>query len=274
MSTPPPVPRDRLHANLAGVHARIAAAAERAGRSPDAVRLIAVTKTVGPATLADLQRLGQCDFGESRVQLARDKQTALAATLPPADLATLRWHLIGPLQANKVNLALKLFDTLHAVDSDALAAALSQRLQAARVGEVRTRFTAASAATSAVTSVGAPPPPPKLRRDPAPLPVFLEVNVSGEATKRGVTVAAARDLAPRIAAHPRLRLIGLMTMAPFDAPPAILHHVFGTLRSLRDELQAATVPTCTELSMGMSDDFETAIEEGATQVRVGRALFL
>lgn len=256
------VPAARLAANLQQVRERIAAATRRGGRAAGAVRLIAVTKTVAAEQIAELYRAGQIEFGESRVQVARDKQTELAGLLPKPALDAMQWHLIGPLQTNKVNLALKLFDCLHGVDSLALAEALGKRVLSAPAGDCRARIEAAAGVE--VQKGGAPSWPR--------IPVYLEVNVSGEASKRGVSVAAARDLAPKIAARPGLILAGLMTMAPYEAAEAELRRIFSTLRILRDELQSGATPSCRELSMGMSDDFETAIEEGATLVRVGRAL--
>lgn len=244
-------PVKQLRANLDCIRTRMAAAAARAGRRPEDVRLVAVTKTAEAADVAELVRAGQTDFGESRVQVMRDKLAALAALVPQAALDAVHWHLIGSLQKNKVAMALKLFHQIHSVDSLDLAEAIGRRMQSAPADEVRT--------PSRVAAISR-------------MPVYLEVNVAGEASKRGVTVEQARELAPRIAGVSGLELRGLMTMAPYEAPEATLRKIFSTMRNLRDALETM-LPECRDLSMGMTDDFEIAIEEGATHVRVGRALF-
>ncbi|NWF80693.1 MAG: YggS family pyridoxal phosphate-dependent enzyme [Chloroflexi bacterium] len=230
---------------LQAVHARIAQAALRAGRDPATITLVAVTKTHAPALIAEAIAAGVHDLGENRVQEAAAKIAVLAAAHPG-----LRWHLIGHLQRNKARLAAELFAMIHSVDSLRLAEALSRHVD---VGAGR-------------------------------LPILLQVNVSGEASKEGFDlpggVANQADLAAllpeveRILALPGLEVRGLMTIAPIVADQAQARPVFRALRELRDEL-ARRFPQANwaELSMGMTDDFEAAIAEGATIVRVGRAIF-
>jgi PLP dependent protein len=218
------------------VRTRIAAAAARSGRSPQDVLVVAVTKTVPPPALRDAFALGFTTFGENRVQEARDKRAALA------DLPA-HWELIGSLQTNKVVRAVELFERIQSVDSLHLAAEVDRR--AGQRGLV--------------------------------LPVLLEVSVAGEASKSGFAVDDLRTVAHQLLALPHLLLQGLMTVAPMVERADEVRPVFRRLRDLRDELRER-VPIGAdggwrELSMGMSDDFEVAIEEGATIVRIGRALF-
>lgn len=217
--------------NLQRVQDRMAAAAARAGRRADDVRLIAVTKTLPAEAVLEAYAAGQRLFGENRVQ-------ELAAKAPrlPADC---QWHLIGHLQANKVRHALPHAAWLHALDS----LELIQRTDRIAGEEGRRPV------------------------------VLLEVNVSGEATKFGAAPGTVPALAEAALRSPHLELRGLMTMAPYGASEAELHRVFGGLRGLRDRLAAALGAPLPELSMGMSGDFEAAIAEGATLVRVGTAIF-
>jgi pyridoxal phosphate enzyme (YggS family) len=231
-----------LEANLQSVQERISAAVERAGRSPDAITLVAVTKTQSPAMIQAAYELGLRHFGENRVEEAEAKVGGL-----PADIT---WHMIGHIQSRKAKRVVPLFDVIHSVDSLKLAQRLD-RLCADRA---------------------------------VPLPVLLECNVSGEASKYGFQADGwSEDAALRkrllstvgdIAALPRLQVQGLMTMAPIVADPEHVRPVFAQLRWLRDELaEAYPGSDWHHLSMGMTDDFEVAIEEGATIVRVGRAIF-
>jgi PLP dependent protein len=222
-----------LAANIRGVRARVAAAAERAGRSADDVLIVAVSKTVEAERIRLAYELGLKTFGENRVQEARAKSAELRLPL-------LRWELIGHLQTNKVARAVELFSRIQSVDTPRLAEALEQR--AAHLGRA--------------------------------LPVLLEVNAAGEATKYGLSLEDVPAAARAIAALPHLRPEGLMTVAPQAHDPEALRPVFRALRALRDRLRAE-VPEADwrHLSMGMSDDFEVAIEEGATIVRIGRAIF-
>jgi len=230
--------------NIAAVRERIASAATRAGRSADDITLIAVTKTHTAATVGEALAAGVRDCGENRVQEAEAK----IPLLPDAA----RWHLIGNLQRNKARRAAALFDMVHSIDSLRLAEALNRAVQ-----EDASR-----------------------RR----LAVLLEINVAGEASKAGfrlsnaadshAAVAELREVVANIAALPNLEVRGLMTVAPFVDDPEQVRWVFAALRRLRDELQHELAGIeLAQLSMGMSDDFEVAIEEGATMVRIGRAIF-
>jgi PLP dependent protein len=230
--TPEPLMTTRIAANLAAVHARITEAAERAGRNPTTVTLIAVSKTMPPESIRAAYAAGARHFGENRVQEAVGKIPALA--LPDA-----QWEMIGTLQRNKVRTALAVFTRIHSVTGSELAREID------RVAGEHGRI----------------------------VPVLVQVNVAGEASKQGITVADALPLARIISALPHLRGVGLMTVAPIAADPAEVRPIFRRLRELRDTLLAEVGPTWRELSMGMTDDFTAAIAEGATLVRVGRAIF-
>ncbi len=221
---------------LTSVHERIARACRRTGRSPSRVALLAVTKTVPAQAVREAIAAGIADIGESRVQEARDKQAELAD-------AVVRWHLIGHLQRNKAATAARLFDAVHSLDSAELAADLN----AARASG------------------------PKSQR----LEVFIQVALAGEAQKFGCSPEAALKLAEKIPDWPHLRLVGLMTIPPYQDDPEAARPVFKLLYQLRAEAGKRTgmAPTALKLSMGMSHDFEVAIEEGADIVRVGTALF-
>jgi pyridoxal phosphate enzyme (YggS family) len=212
-------------ANVRQVRERIARACERAGRSPEEVTLIAVTKGFPAAAAAEAVAAGVRDLGENRVQEAEGKIDALAVMGVDAT-----WHLIGHLQTNKAKTAVRRFAIIHSVDSFRLAQALSRRAQ----GRV---------------------------------PILLEVNVAQEASKYGLAPAEVPQALAAIAELPNLDVRGLMTVAPLTDDPERVRPVFRQLRELRDGLGLR------ELSMGMTDDFEVAIEEGATMVRVGRAIF-
>ncbi len=237
-----------LAAALRDVRSRVAAAAARASRSPDDVTLVAVTKTVPAERVLSAAALGLTTFGENRVQEARDKRERLAQ-LAEGDaeaarlLAGMRWELIGHLQTNKAARALELFARVQSVDSLRLAEALSAR--AVALGRT--------------------------------LPVLLEVNIGEEASKTGFAPGAETLSAARaIAGLPGLRPEGLMAVAPIVERAEQARPYFRRLRELRDQIQAevgAQGGAWRELSMGMSDDFEIAIEEGATSIRIGRGLF-
>lgn len=215
---------DTIARRIAEVRERIAIASARAGRSPNDVTLIAVTKGVSPEAIREAIAAGIRDIGESRVQEAQAKRIALAG------LSDVSWHMIGHLQTNKVKAALGLFDTIHSVDSIHLAELIS-------------------------------------RRAPTPVPVFLEVNVAGEPSKTGLVLAGLTDAHEAISRLPDIDLRGLMTVAPMTSSPEDVRPFF---RRLAAEAHALNLR---ELSMGMSDDYEVAIEEGATHVRVGRIIF-
>ena len=231
-----------LESNLGSVQERIAAAALRAGRDPAAVTLVAVTKTQPVEAIQAAYDLGLRHFGENRVSEAEDKVGQL-----PGDIT---WHMIGHIQSRKANRITPLFQIVHSVDRLKLA----QRLD--RV----------------------------CPEDSAPLPVLLEVNVSGEESKYGFAAsrwdsdpaerAALFDAVEEMLSLSRLQIQGLMTMAPIVPDAESARPVFVRLRHLRDELSTAfPAADWHHLSMGMTDDFEVAIEEGATLVRIGRAIF-
>jgi len=220
-------------ARLAAIRARIAAAAARAGRAPEVVRLVGASKLQPLEALRTACAAGLRRFGENRVQEGLAKAPAL-----PADV---EWHLLGPLQTNKVRAALRLFTVFHAIDRAAIAAALD-------------------------TEAGA------LGRTVHGL---LEVNLGGEPTKHGFAPAGlAAEVAP-LAGLEHLRIVGLMTIPPPAGDAESARPWFARLRALGAELNARPEwrGRLTELSMGMSDDFEVAVEEGATYVRVGTLLF-
>ncbi|MDP9374633.1 MAG: YggS family pyridoxal phosphate-dependent enzyme [Chloroflexota bacterium] len=230
-----------LEERIARVREGIAAAARRAGRAPDGVTLVGVCKTVERPVIDRAHRAGLRHFGENRVQEARRK-FGPAAPARPGDLTL---HLIGSLQTNKARDALALFDVVHSVDRAGLVAAL--------VKEAGKRAAAG---------------------DRRRLPVLLEVNIAGEASKEGAAPGEAPALAALIAGEPALELRGLMTIAPLVADPEETRPVFRALRELRDDLRRAHPQLdLPDLSMGMTNDYPVAVEEGATIVRVGRAIF-
>ena len=229
--------RDIIERNLLLVRQRIAAACERAGRLPQAVRLVAVTKYAPLDWVRELLTLGQLDLGESRPQQLTQRISQLKEELSP-DVC---WHLIGHLQRNKAELAVRAAAMIHSVDSFRL---LDQLEQAAR-------------------------------KQPRQSRVLLEVNVSGEDSKDGFNPDELRAGSLRLAKYSALRIEGLMTMAPHTENAEAARPVFAALRELRGELTTLSngrlnIP---QLSMGMSGDFEIAIEEGATLVRIGSSLF-
>jgi pyridoxal phosphate enzyme (YggS family) len=227
-------PRAIVAENLARVEERIAMAAVAAGRDPASVQLVAVCKYVGAPTAAALIAAGCRDLGESRPQELWEKAAS-------PELASVRWHLVGRLQRNKVRRTLPLATLIHSVDSERLLAAIDEHASAL---------------------------------DLTPR-VLLEVNCSGEAAKQGFTSDDVRRLVPTLDRFPRVRVEGLMTMAPLAGGEVAARHSFASLRALRNELVASAPGNAAliELSMGMSGDFEAAIAEGATLVRVGSLLF-
>ncbi len=226
-----------LQDNLVRVQDRIAAAAARAGREISAVTLVAVSKTHPVEALLAAYELGVRHFGENRVEEAATKLPIFRGTIHDPAVV---FHMIGHLQSRKADAAVTLFDRVHSVDSVKLAQRLS-------------RFAS------------------------KPLPILLEVNVSGEESKYGFDGARRDELfgaVEAIAALPNLQLDGLMTMAPIVDDPEQARPVFRALRELRDEIEVRySRVKLPQLSMGMTDDFEVAVEEGATLVRVGRAIF-
>lgn len=234
----------RLAENLAAVRAAMADACAKSGRSADAVLLVAVTKYVTPEVVQALLALGVRDLGESRVQQLVQRAEQLGATPAGWDAAAddrPRWHLIGHLQRNKVRAALQCTRIIHSLDSVRLTEALRQHAE----------------------SLG------------APVDVFLEVNLSGEANKTGAPPADVPAIVQAVGSCDTVRLCGLMTMAPYDPDPETARPCFAGLRELLERLQQRgdVPPSCRQLSMGMSHDFGVAIEEGTTCIRVGSALF-
>jgi PLP dependent protein len=249
-----------IRTGLHTVRRRIEVAAEAVGRNPDDVRLIAVSKAFPPRAILEAAGCGQQAFGENYAQEGVDKIAAVGSPLRrpgeerSSELATvgcarpapangclplpLEWHFIGPIQSNKTKLVAEHFQWVQSVD----------RLKVAeRLADQR---------------------PPQL----PPLQICIQVNVSAEATKRGVEPSALTELARQIAVLPRLRLRGLMSIPEPGPDPDLLRRQFRLLRELRDHLVAGGFALDT-LSMGMSDDLDVAIAEGATMVRVGRAIF-
>jgi len=233
--TEKPFASQTLSERFADVRSRVAAAARRSNRSPDEIALIAISKTHPAEMLRDGLRAGITDFGENRVQEAEEKILELGRTAA-------RWHLVGHLQTNKAGKAVKLFDCIHSLDSIDLA----QRLDRLCIAEEK-----------------------------AELEVLVQIDLGGEQTKTGIDPRAMPELLTALKGCQRLSLIGLMTLPPYFANPDCARPYFKTLRELRDELRAQGDfgERSGELSMGMSHDFEIAIEEGATMVRVGTAIF-
>jgi hypothetical protein len=220
-----------IRENVASMKARIEAAARRAGRAPEAILLVAVSKTWPPEVVQEAVEAGLTTFGESRTHEAKTKMPQLAGNL--------HWHLIGHLQTNKARDAVALFEMVESVDSVRLGCELNK--WAERAGKT--------------------------------LAVLLECNVSGESSKFGFKPAEIAQLLPELNNLGRLEVRGLMTMAPFFKEPENARPVFRLLRELRDRLQRQHGIPLPELSMGMTNDFEVAIEEGATIVRIGTGIF-
>ena len=214
-----------IHDNLQAVRQRIASAAAAAGRDPEKVTLLAVSKTHPAALIEQALAAGQRAFGENYVQEAIDKMAVLPAGI--------EWHLIGPLQSNKTRAVAERFDWVHSVESEKIA----RRLSGQRSGKL------------------------------PPLNVLIQVNVSGEGTKSGVSPADVEALSLSISKMPRLRLRGLMAIPEPGADRARYRELKALYEKLKDRFRFDT------LSVGMSDDLELAIAEGATLVRIGTAIF-
>jgi len=220
--------------NIAQVRERIASACRRCGRRPEDVRVVAVSKTIAPERIRQAYEAGLRDFGENRVQEAQAKRPSLS------DL-TVTWHMVGHLQTNKARPARELFHWVHSVDSLRLALKLDQ---------------------AAVCSGDR-------------LPVLIEVNLGEELTKTGAREAETAPLAEALSKLETIELRGLMVIPPFLENPESARPYFRRLRELARTIDSRRLPNASmqELSMGMSHDFEAAIEEGATMVRIGTAIF-
>jgi pyridoxal phosphate enzyme (YggS family) len=222
-----------VQARLSAVRERIHAACARSGRAPDAVRLVAVSKTFPAAAVREAAAAGQVDFGENYVQEGVQKIAELREAFPK-----LAWHFIGPLQSNKTRPVAQDFDWVHSIDRLRIAQRLAEQRDAHR----------------------------------PPLEVCIQVNVSGEASKSGIAPEAVRELAEGVVQLPRLKLRGLMAVPEPTPDEALQRRRFASLRELLEGLNAGGFSLDT-LSMGMSADLEAAIAEGATLVRIGTAIF-
>jgi pyridoxal phosphate enzyme (YggS family) len=220
--------------NLQQVCDAVKKAALNCGRDPASVKLVAVSKTVPPERIRQAVEAGATDLGENYIQEAREKIEALKDT-------AVTWHFIGHLQSNKAKYAVRLFELVHSVDDLSLAEELDRRARA--MGKIQK--------------------------------VLVQVNVAGETTKSGVSPGDVLDLIRKMATLKNLAVCGLMTMPPYFNAPERVRPFFAKLRELRDQIGQAGIPSMsmTELSMGMSGDFKAAIEEGATLVRIGTAIF-
>lgn len=225
--------QQRLERNVEEIRRRITAARERSGRAAATVRLVAATKYVEADALPQLAAAGVRDIGENRLQSARAKRDALGGD------GGLNWHFIGAIQSNKVNAVLELFSMIHTIDSLKHGKDVDKRVV-----------------------------------DAEPRPVLFEVNVSGEPSKAGFSPDELRRVFPRLLELENLEPRGLMTMAPLVDDPELTRPCFAALRELRDELASRYgLDGFDELSMGMTQDYEVAVEEGATLVRIGSALY-
>ena len=220
--------------NLSQIKQRIIEAAKRAGRDPSGVRLLAVTKEQSDVTVAEGIQAGMTLLGENKVQEASSKIEALGRN-------GLEWHFIGRLQKNKVKFIFDLFDLIHSVDSLALAEAIHKTAQ--KIGSC--------------------------------MPVLLQINISGEESKLGMDPLDLPKEIEKVAKLEGVKIKGLMTIPPYTSDPENSRPYYARLRELRDTCSSLNIPRICldELSMGMSNDYEVAIEEGATLVRVGTGLF-
>jgi pyridoxal phosphate enzyme (YggS family) len=238
-----------IASNVESVRERIAQAAARAGRRAEEITLVAVSKTFPADSIRAAYAAGLRHFGENRVQEWESKQPLLK------DLDA-TWHLVGHLQSNKVGRAVQLFDAIDSVDSVSLA----EKLAHAR-------------ATAAAVQAETPGTSPGGRVRETRLPVLIEVRLDVTSSKSGAEEGDLARLAETIVALPGLDLRGLMTIPPYFDDPEQARPYFRRLRELRDDLQIRAARPLPDLSMGMSHDFAVAIEEGATQIRLGTALF-
>jgi PLP dependent protein len=222
-----------ITANINEIRQRIRSAAARCQRNPDSIKLLAVTKTVSPAIVSKAIAAGISEFGENYIQEAKEKIAVIEQRV--------QWHMIGHLQTNKAKYAVNLFDYIHSVDRIELAKEISKR--ASLTGRK--------------------------------INILIEINVSGERTKNGIAPADAMGLIKDISTLENISVKGLMTMAPYSDDPEDSRPYFTALRNLQKNIISDGIAgiQMDELSMGMTDDFEIAIEEGATIVRIGRAIF-
>ncbi len=223
-----------IAARLTALTSRIRTAAAAAGRSAGEIQLVAASKTFPPPAIREAVAAGVSDIGENYIQEARDKYAALQGT-------PVRWHFIGHLQTNKAKYAVRMFDLIHTVDSYRLAFELDRCAQ--KINKVQS--------------------------------VLIQVNLAGEASKSGVAPEEALPLIRRVAALEHVAVKGLMTLPPYFNAPEKVRPFFTALRRLRDRIAAERLETTglQELSMGMTGDFEAAVAEGATLVRIGTAIF-
>ncbi len=227
------MPVTEIEKNLKEVRERMARAAERAARDPAEVELVAVTKTLDVPTIREAIQAGHRLFGENRVQEARGKIEALGEEA--------RWHMVGHLQTNKAKEAIRLFELIHSVDSLRLAEELDKRC----------------------------------RQEGTTMDILVQVNISGEQTKHGAEAAEVIDLVEKISALQYLKINGLMSIPSFSPVPDHSRPYFRQLREISRKIADMGIEgvSMEVLSMGMTGDFEVAVEEGATMVRVGTAIF-
>jgi pyridoxal phosphate enzyme (YggS family) len=223
-----------LKDRLKRIHERIDQAASRCNRSAESIRLIAVSKTIPTAVVREAIDCGVTDLGENYIQEARDKVNELAT-------APVNWHFIGHLQSNKAKYAVRLFDLIHSVDSLKLATELNKYAQ--KIDKIQA--------------------------------VLVQVNVAKEESKTGIFVEETIGLLKQLSRLDNIAVNGLMTMPPYFNAPDKVRPFFAALRDLRDRIRTENITgiSMDELSMGMTGDFEAAIEEGATMVRIGTAIF-
>ena len=223
-----------LKKRLTDIKERIKKTAIDCGRNPDAIRLVVVSKTIPEDTVREAIKAGVDILGENYIQEARDKINTLSAY-------PVSWHFIGHLQSNKAKYAVKLFDMIHTVDSSKLAHELNK--QAKKINKIQK--------------------------------ILIQVNISMESTKSGIHEEDAQKLIKEISLFENLSIKGLMTMPPFFNNPEKVRPYFSDLRNLRDKIRNKAIKNVNmqELSMGMTGDFEVAIKEGATLVRIGTAIF-
>ncbi|MDE0481741.1 MAG: YggS family pyridoxal phosphate-dependent enzyme [Candidatus Poribacteria bacterium] len=232
---------NRIAENLASVKERMVAAAERSGRPPDSIKLVPVTKGRSISEIQSLLAAGATDIGENRIQEAQQKYDPIHSFLAASNTRKCDWHLIGHLQRNKVKSALEIFSLIHSVDSLRLLAEISRRTEVL-----------------------------KKQTD-----ILIQINTTGEESKFGLDSEDVFDFMEKSLSYSSVRIVGLMTMGVLSPSPETNRPAFALLRTLSDRIKTEKYPgiTMQYLSMGMTDDFEVAIEEGANLVRIGRAIF-